>query len=210
MARATFVKSARKTIYQRGKMVEYVSKKGKQEGQTLTRLDKTIPFDENDLPYINKGESYYHWALFRSPTQYSKTAPKQSQLTGSEFLSSIYALSEDLAEFDCSEISEVEEKRDEFISQLEEMRDECQEKLDNMPESLQYAPSGEILQSRIDGLEEMISEFENISVEELDEFEYEDNGDDDEEEQKEIWEAERQEVIDEAIGEMQNIEYGGE
>ena len=48
MARATFVKSARRPIYQRGKMVEYVSKKGKREGQTLSKLDRTIPYDEND------------------------------------------------------------------------------------------------------------------------------------------------------------------
>ena len=59
MAKVNFVKSARKPIYQRGRRVEYVSKKGKREGQTLSKIDRTLPEDEKDEIFINVGESYY-------------------------------------------------------------------------------------------------------------------------------------------------------
>ena len=139
MARATFVKAARKPIYQRGKRVEYVSKKGKREGQTLSKIDRTIPADENDTIYINVGESYYHWALHMGPKQFSKEAPKPSQSTGSAFLSQVYSITERMEDFTAEEVSDVESFRDEIVSELEEMRDECQEKLDNMPEQLQIS-----------------------------------------------------------------------
>jgi hypothetical protein len=43
MAQATFVKSARKTIYEKGAVAEYISEKGKREGQIkLFPLMKTI------------------------------------------------------------------------------------------------------------------------------------------------------------------------
>ena len=47
---------------------------------------------------IKKGESYYWWQLFKRPKQYSKTAPRQSQLTGSSFLSTVYSIEERIAD----------------------------------------------------------------------------------------------------------------
>lgn len=210
MARATFVKSARKTIYRKGKSVQYVSPRGKREGETLTKIDKTIPYDENDKPLILEGESYYHWTLFRSPKQYSRTPPKASQLTGSEFLSSIYAILEQIEDFSTEEVYDFNNQRDEIVTELEGMRDECQEKLDNMPESLQEAPSGEILSSRIENLEDMISIIENIEVEEVDEFEFDDTHTEDEDEQREEWQERYQDSINNAIEEMQAVSYDGE
>ena len=54
MALVNLVKSAQKDIYTRGKRVEYVSQKGKQAGQTLSKIDKTQPFDETDEILIKK------------------------------------------------------------------------------------------------------------------------------------------------------------
>lgn len=210
MARATFVKAARKPIYQNGKVVEYVSQKGKRAGQTLTKIDRTIPADENDTIYINVGESYYHWALHMGPKQFSKEAPKPSQLTGSAFLSQVYSITERMEDFTAEEVSDVESFRDEIVSELEEMRDECQEKLDNMPEQLQYASSGETLQNRIDSLEEMISNLEGLNFEEIDEFVYDEDDELPEEAQKDVWEFDKEEKIEEYLSELREISYDGE
>jgi len=165
MARAEFIKAARKDIYVNGKQVQYVSQKGKRQGQTLTKVDKTIPADEDDKILIAKGESYYKWAFQYGPTYYSKTRPRPSQLTQSDFLQRVYGLKEEIEDlsktvFESSE--SLEDTLNEFKERIEEIRDECQEKLDNMPEQLQYAPSGELLQERIDALDEAHSELDNI------------------------------------------------
>lgn len=162
MAKATFVKSAQKDIYARGKRVEYKSEKGKRAGQTLSKIDKTIPADETDTVIIAKGESYYWWQFMHSPKQYSKTMPKPSQLTQSAFMSTLYSIQEEISECDASTPDEFNEFRDSIASQIEELKDETQNSLDNMPESLQYSPTGELLQERIDALENWQSEVEGI------------------------------------------------
>lgn len=205
MAKANFVKSARKPIYQKGKWVEYVSKKGKREGQTLSKIDRTIPADENDEIFINIGESYWWWAFQNGPKRFSKDRPKPSQLTQSEFLSEFYSYSEEVEEWECDDVDDFESYRDDMVSNLETMRDNCQEKLDNMPEQLQYAPTGELLQERIDGLDELISELSNIYVEEIEEFEFDkENKEEDEEEQRENWEERKREKVHDVVQEIKD------
>lgn len=164
MARATFVKKAQKDIYQYGKRVEYVSQKGKREGQTLSKIDRTIPKDENDPIFIAKGESYWWWQFQNSPKRYSKQEPRQSELTQSAYLSSLYQIMEEIEDFSPNSAEEVQSFKDDIISSLEELRDTTQDSLDNMPESLQYSPTGELLQERIDSLESAISEFESLDL----------------------------------------------
>jgi ElaB/YqjD/DUF883 family membrane-anchored ribosome-binding protein len=48
--------------------------------------------------------------------------------------------------------------RDEVASELQNIGSECQENLDNMPDQLQYSPTGELLQERIDACENADSE----------------------------------------------------
>lgn len=165
MAKASFIKAARKPIYQNGKRVEYVSLKGKREGQTLSKIDRTLPADESDVILINVGESYYTWSFMNGGTYYSKTKPRQSQLTQSNFLSQYYGFQERIEDFEPSEPSEIESFIEEIKSDMESLRDECQDSLDNMPEQLQSAPTGEMIQERIDELDSLISEFENIEME---------------------------------------------
>lgn len=164
MARATFVKKAQKDIYQYGKRVEYVSQKGKREGQTLSKIDRTIPKDENDPIFIAKGESYWWWQFQNSPKRYSKQEPRQYELTQSAYLSSLYQIMEEIEDFSPNSAEEVQSFKDDIISSLEELRDTTQDSLDNMPESLQYSPTGELLQERIDSLESAISEFESLDL----------------------------------------------
>ena len=48
MAKANFIEIAKKPIYKRGKRIEYVSKRGKRAGQTLSKIDRNQPANEND------------------------------------------------------------------------------------------------------------------------------------------------------------------
>ncbi len=177
MARANFVKKAQKDIFTFGKRVEYVSSKGKREGQTLSKTDKTIPRDNNDTIFIAKGESYYWWQFQNSPKQYSKTPPRASQLTQSGYLSTLYGITEQIEDFSTDTAEELSEFSENIKTELEELRDTTQELLDNMPENLQYSPTAELLQERIDSLENGISEIESID------FDYEEK---DEEELQEL------------------------
>ena len=45
MAKATFIKAARKNIYVRGKRVEAVHERGKNAGQKYIKIDRTQPAD---------------------------------------------------------------------------------------------------------------------------------------------------------------------
>lgn len=164
MAKVTFVKAAQKTIYENGKRVEYVSEKGKRKGQTLDKIDRTIPKDENDRVFIEKGESYWWWAFKNGGKHLSKTKPKASQLTQSNYLSQLYDLQDRIGEVTAESPEDLESIVDEIKSDLENLKDETQGSLDNMPESLQYSPTGELLQERIDSLDNAISEFENIEL----------------------------------------------
>lgn len=164
MARANFVKKAQKDIFTFGKRVEYVSSKGKREGQTLSKTDKTIPRDDNDTIFITKGETYYWWQFQNSPKQYSKTPPRASQLTQSAYLSTLYGIAEKIEDFSADSADELSEFVDNIKTDLEELRDTTQESLDNIPENLQYSPTAELLQERIDSLENGISEIESIDL----------------------------------------------
>lgn len=165
MAKANFVKKAQKNIYKNGKRIEYTSLKGKRAGQVLTKLDRTVPENKKDHIFINAGESYYWWQFKNSPKQYSKTAPRQSQLTQSAYYSELYSITESIEDFAGTTESDIVDFIDEIKSATEQLRDDTQEKLDNMPESLQSSPTGELLQERIDALENAISEIENIDTE---------------------------------------------
>jgi len=164
MARANFVNKAQKDIFTFGKRVEYVSAKGKREGQTLSKTDRTIPRDDNDTIFIAKGESYYWWQFQNSPKQYSKTRPRASQLTQSGYLSTLYGITEQIEDFSTDSTDELSDFVDNIKTELEDLRDTTQESLDNMPENLQYSPTAELLQERVDALETAIDELDAIDL----------------------------------------------
>jgi len=168
MAKANLVKTAQSNIYSRGKRVEYTSLKGKREGQILSKIDRTQPYDETDTVLIKKGESYYWWQFLHGGKNISKTQPRQSQLTQSEFMSCYYSMQEQIEDISVITITNAEELS-EFIenikSNAETLRDETQDKLDGIPDSLQSSPTGELMQERIDEMDEIISQFDDIDVE---------------------------------------------
>jgi len=169
MARANFVKNAQKNIYGNGKYVKYISENGKRAGQELSKIDRTIPKDENDPIIIHKGESYFWWQFKNGGKNFSKTRPKESQLTQSNYLSQLYAIQERIEDISADDSSDLESIVDELKSDIESLKDETEESLSNMPESLQSSPTGELLQERIDALETALSELEDIDLDDYEE-----------------------------------------
>ena len=208
MARAQFVEKAKKPIYKHGKHVEYVSKRGKRAGQTLTKLDRSQPEDENDEILINVGESYYTWCFYGGQPQYSKERPKPSQLTQNWFKQQLYSIKEKIEEFEPEDIEDVATFVDDIRSDAESLRDECQEHLDNMPEQLQDSDSGQTLQERIDNLDSVIGDIDSFDSEFESEIEKEDDETDDEflERQSE----EKQQWLDDKMSEIQEFDFNFE
>lgn len=116
---------------------------------------------------IKAGDPYVWWK-FRFGGKHircgkSECGPKPADLTQSEFLSTLYGIQSQNFE-DCESITDLESARDDAVSDLESLRDECEEKRNNMPEQLQDSDSGNLLQGRIDGLQEMIDALQAVDV----------------------------------------------
>jgi hypothetical protein len=122
-----------------------------------------------DNPVCKKGESYFWWKFRYGGKRYSLTRPRASQLTQSAYYGTVRSLCEQIEDANIQDSDELISVRDDIQSELECLRDETQESLDNMPDALQYSPTGELLQERIDAVENALSEVENI--EEFDEDE---------------------------------------
>lgn len=156
-------------------------------------------------PDIKKSDSYYHWAFMHGgrggPLIRSKQRPSRSQLTQSPFKSALYSLQDDAQE-KIPTLEDIESERDFIVGELETLKDETESSLENMPESLQEGETGRLLQTRIDSLEEAISEIENVDC-----FFNEDDKDETQtdEEYKEQWEAEKWEEVTSALS---NIDEG--
>lgn len=120
---------------------------------------------------IKKGEEYYWWKFRYGGKHFSKTYPKPSQLTQSEFLSQVYDFNDRISGLSTGDFNEPEDLqawKEELVGELETLRDEQEEKKDNMPEGLQEGPTGELLQERYDGIDELINELEGIDCDDFD------------------------------------------
>lgn len=211
MATAKFIEKATKPIYEKGKVVEYVSKRGKRAGQTIRKIDRNQPQDENDKILINVGESYYTWCFYGGNPNYSKVCPRPSQLTNNWFKSELYSISEKVEDCECQDPDSLLEFIEEVKSELESLRDEVQERLDNMPEQLQECSSGEILQERIDNLDDIINEFDCLDLDFESEFTEEDDRDTmSDEEWEEQLDNEKEEWVANKIDEISSIDINFE
>lgn len=149
---------------------------------------------------IKKGDSYYWWKFRFGSKQVSKTRPKRSQLTQSSFLSTMYDVEDTIENINTDD--NFEEMVDGIKDELESLKDEQQDSLDNMPEHLQEtSSSGELLQERIEYLDEMIDTLENIDFD----IDSEQDSDETDEEFEERIEERKEEIITE----IQNVSYDG-
>lgn len=146
---------------------------------------------------IKKGDEYYRFWLTRfSPMKILCLGckPTRSQMTTSEFLSTMYGIEDDIAALSVEDMENAQDIVAGIINQLQELRDETEEKRENMPESLQDAPTGEMLQGRVDSVEDMISELEDVDT---------DIG-------AGISEEEKSDRLEEILEEIQGVSYNGE
>lgn len=215
MARAKFVKKARKDIWSEGKTVKRKNRKG----DMVERSDKSQPSGKDDRLLVKKGESYYWWKFRYGGKHISKTAPKQSQLTQSDFLSQVYGIEERIADLSGDEAEDIKSEVESIVEDLRSLAEECEEKRSNMPDQLQDSGSGEMLQTRVDECNSMADELESVDLdferedpEELTKEEGETDADFDtrkEEAQEEV-DSDYQQKIEDAISELQGVSYNGE
>jgi transcription initiation factor IIF auxiliary subunit len=109
---------------------------------------------------IKKGEMYYYTKIktgpYSSREMRQKEPFKPSQLTSSEYLSSLYSWDESLAALTSMDDAQG------LVDEIRELGEAQQEKLDNMPEGLQQGDTGQMIQERIDACETAASEIEEI------------------------------------------------
>lgn len=163
---------------------------------------------------IRKGESYYWWQFQFGPKHYSKTPPKASQLTRSEFASTLLSAEEQFHELKADAYDSVEsfkEAVDAIKGDLESLRDDTDEKFNNMPESLQQGDTGQLLETRVSELDDLISSFDSLDAEEPDELDEEELAEEMElsgESAEEIKKRRVKEKIEELIEEIQGFNWG--
>ncbi len=116
-----------------------------------------------DNPVAKAGEPYYWWKFRYGGKHYSKTPPRPSQLTQSEFLGGVYSAQEQLE--DCEDLEQLRDTIEEVKGNIEALGEEQSDKLYAMPDSLQSGPTGELLENRQSQCEEFCSELENIDTE---------------------------------------------
>lgn len=147
---------------------------------------------------IEIGDSYYWWSL-RIPGQlkgrkfFSKTQPRQSQLTQSDFLSTMYQIQEQMQDAEATSREDLETMRDDWVSQINDLAQETRDKLDNMPEGLKAGPTGTLLEERADSMDSWASEIEGV---ELPDRENDEN------------DADYQQRLQDALDEIRNIDPG--
>lgn len=117
---------------------------------------------------IKKGDTYYWWKFRYGGKHVSKTYPKPSQLTQSEYLSGLLSLEETGWSGDTREDA-AQSFRD-VAGEVQDLGEEQGNRRDNMPESLQDSETGELLQTRADRCEEITQALEE-AADELDRWE---------------------------------------
>ena len=127
----------------------YTVNKSRKE-YTCSKCGKVIP----------KGSSYVWGAKFYGPTVYRHTSCGLQwwELSGSEFIQTCGRIQncwEEDYSIDCATVDSIK-------SDLEELHDQLQDNLDNMPEGLQEGDTGMMLQERIEMLEDVMNELDNV------------------------------------------------
>lgn len=139
---------------------------------------------------IAVGDSYYWWAFKTGGRggvkRVSKTYPKRSQLTQSDFLAQLYDIEDELSALTAADGEGLAGTIEDTASRLRDLASEQEDKLSNMPDGLQQGPTGEMLQERTDAC--------NNAADELEQIDTDISGKDDDESAEEFWER----VVEEA------------
>jgi hypothetical protein len=116
---------------------------------------------------ITKGSMYYKWKIKTGPRSghvyRSNTPPKPQQLTTSSYKINVYGIQDSISELvHFSDVSGLEGAVEDIKSSIDDLISEVQGNLDNMPEGLQQGDTGQMLQERIDALQQWADEFDSL------------------------------------------------
>lgn len=118
---------------------------------------------------IRRGDSYWWWKhSMRHSRQVSKTKPRRSQLTLSEFYAAMWDAEDSIQDAlkegtKSGDFSSVVSAFRAASSTVEEQGDSCDQKLDNMPENLQQGETGRLLEARRDGCGDLARDLEDCA-----------------------------------------------
>ena len=110
---------------------------------------------------IKVGDTYLKGTPFRrSPVIRSmKCGLRGWELSSSEYVQGVGRVCDCWEEdYGCNE-----DTAQSIADELDTIKDNCQDSLDNMPEGLQEGDTGQLLQERIDALDDVINELESIN-----------------------------------------------
>lgn len=158
---------ARTDVYNRGACIP------DEKTKSGYRVDRSQPRDETDTIFVKKGETYWQWGMMqggRGVQHYSKTPPRRSQLTNSDFLGQIYDLEDTLDFSQAASPEDLEGIRDEIVQQLRDLGGEQIGKYDNMPDGLQQGDTGQLLEARAEACEAIADEFDQIDLDDYEEL----------------------------------------
>lgn len=199
-------------------------KKARKPNSVVSKEDIAAASKKDATDKEKARASYYWWKFRFGGRRESKTYPKASQLTQSEYLGRVYDMQDKAGEE--PDYESLEDWVQEFIDEVSEMRDEQEEKIGNLQEyNLENSPSGEQVQERLDACESAISDLESIDIPTGDYADEEDDpepeegdkstwGEDDDyktahsnwEERKQTWESEKvSEVASEVSSAIDNL-----
>lgn len=116
---------------------------------------------------IKKGDSYYWWKFRHGGKHYSKTRPRPSQLTQSDFYSQVYGMQEEIEDVEAND--GLPDFVEDIASRLEDLASECEDKVQNMPEGLQQGSTAELLTERAEACRNAAEEFRALDLSEWDE-----------------------------------------
>jgi hypothetical protein len=117
-----------------------------------------------DNPVAKKGESYYWWKPRYGSKRYSKTQPRPSQLTTSDFLSRQMELEERIGDLKADTFEDLKSEVESICEEIRMLGEEQSEKKDNLPEGLTDGPTGELLEGRANSCEEWADELEGVDL----------------------------------------------
>lgn len=122
---------------------------------------------------IKKGESYYWWKFRYGGKHVSRTPPKASQLTQSAFLSGLYSVQEAIGKLTADD--GLPDAVASLAQDLRDLGDDCQGSYDNMPEGLQQGDTGQLLEARVQAVNDAADGLEAIDFDDRDEAEADDD-----------------------------------
>jgi hypothetical protein len=150
--------------------------------------------------------SYWHWSMktaYSSVKRKSKTRPRASEMTLSDFWGQVYGLQEDMEDA-TADFDSIEDIKQDAANRIREIGEECREKFDNMPEGLQQGSSGELLEQRAESCESAADEIECLDSPDENDFDNPEEFTEGSDEYNEALEEWKQERADEILSEIQS------